>query len=203
MPNTKVRLYNEAVLNSLFYKKTLLLESEYDRMFYEYYSELRLHEYITNVNFIGFNGMPDIKIVFDEMHNLGINVACIVDIDFLLSNKQVPDCIRTSDQALYQKHVKIAQMYSSRGDNEKTEFKTSLKRDGLKYLEAADQTLFSEYESVIADYSARGVFIVKVGELERWTKSSKDNMSEMLGKIEKTDFRDIKLFMKSALKVRS
>lgn len=165
--------YNEEFLNALFYKKTILVEDEFDKFFYERYSSLYMDtDRITDVNYIGFNGKSKIKGVFDLLHSLELNVACIVDIDFLINHSDVPDCVRLKDETLYDKHVVFAQKYANM--KQKKNFKENLKRNGIKSLEN-DKEKYKEAKEIIDSYAEHGIFIVEVGEVECWYGGSKNN----------------------------
>ena len=165
--------YNEEFLNSLFYKKTILVEDEFDKFFYQRYSSLYMKtDYIMNINYIGLNGKSKIKQVFDQMYDLELSVACIVDIDFLINHSDVPDCVRLKDETLYDKHVVFAQKYANM--KQKKNFKENLKRNGIKSLET-DKEKYKEAKEIIDSYAEYGIFIVEVGEVECWYGGSKNN----------------------------
>jgi len=165
--------YNEEFLNSLFYKKTILVEDEFDKFFYQRYSSLYMKtDYIMNINYIGLNGKSKIKQVFDQMYDLELSVACIVDIDFLINHSDVPDCVRLKDETLYDKHVVFAQKYANM--KQKKNFKENLKRNGIKSLEN-DKEKYKEAKEIIDSYAEYGIFIVEVGEVECWYGGSKNN----------------------------
>lgn len=165
--------YNEEFLNALFYKKTILVEDEFDKFFYERYSSLYMDtDRITEVNYIGFNGKSKIKQVFELLHNLDLNVTCIVDIDFLIDNKDVPDCVRLNDKILYSKHVRFKQKYEKM--KQKNKFKYNLKHIGIESLKK-DKETYEIAKDIIASYAEHGIFIVEVGEVECWYGGSKNN----------------------------
>jgi|GEM_PF-2681426 hypothetical protein len=165
--------YNEEFLSSLFYRKTILVEDEFDKLFYERYLSLHMNTDRTmDVNYIGLNGKSKIKHVFGQMRNLGLNVACIVDIDFLTNNNDVPDCIRLEDKILYDKHVAFARIYSDM--EHKNRLKDNLKRNGIKSLEE-DEEKYKKAKEIIDLYAKHGIFIVEVGEVECWYNGSKNN----------------------------
>lgn len=165
--------YNEEFLNSLFYKKTILVEDEFDKFFYQRYSSLYMKtDYIMNINYIGLNGKSKIKQVFDQMYDLELSVACVVDIDFLINYSDVPDCVRLKDETLYDKHVVFAQKYANM--KQKKNFKENLKHNGIKSLEN-DKEKYKEAKEIIDLYAEHGIFIVEVGEVECWYGGSKNN----------------------------
>ncbi len=164
--------YNEEFLNSLFHKKTILVEDEFDKFFYERYSSLYLNDKALDINYIGLNGKSKIKEVFDQMNELELNVSCIVDIDFLINNNDAPNCIRRKDEELYSIHVAFAQKYNNM--KQKEEFRKQLKRDGVESLRT-NQDEFRDAKELIDRYAKHGIFIVEVGEIERWYGASKNN----------------------------
>ena len=191
--------YNEEFLSSLFYRKTILVEDEFDKFFYERYSSLYMKtDEIMNINYIGLNGKSKIKHVFEQMYNLGLNVACIVDIDFLINYSDVPGCIRLEDNKLYDKHVEFARTYVNM--KEKDKFKDNLKRNGIKSLEE-DEEKYKKAKEIIELYAKRGIFIVEVGEVECWYNGSKNNANvhTILEKMEHKKCQKLSHFLKKVI----
>ena len=191
--------YNEEFLSSLFYIKTILVEDEFDKFFYERYSSLYMKtDEIMNINYIGLNGKSKIKHVFEQMYNLGLNVACIVDIDFLINYSDVPNCIRLKDEALYDKHVEFTQTYVNM--KEKDKFKDNLKRNGIKSLKE-DEEKYKKAKEIIELYAKHGIFIVEVGEVGCWYNGSKNNANvhTILEKMEQGKCQKLSRFLKKVI----
>lgn len=191
--------YNEEFLSSLFYRKTILVEDEFDKFFYERYLSLYMKtDENTNINYIGLNGKSKIKHVFEQMYNLGLDVACIVDIDFLISYSDAPDCIRLGDEVLYGKHIVFAQTYANM--KEKNKFKDNLKHNGIKSLEE-DEEKYKKAKEIIELYAKHGIFIVEVGEVECWYNGSKNNANvhAILEKMEHKKCQKLSYFLKKVI----
>jgi ABC-type cobalamin/Fe3+-siderophores transport system ATPase subunit len=190
------KIMHESILNSLFFDKTILVESDNDRIFYEYYSNLRHNNLFQNRQFVGFNGIDDVLDMMQKMHDIGVNVAGIVDIDFLLT-KRPPEYIRMLDIDLSNKHSALKQRYGTLSNDDKKLLLSDIQKHGLDNLSDDDRTC---YERLIDGYSKLGLFVVPKGDLERWTGgASKNNLSVMLGKIRKHDVRKLSSFMKKVL----
>ena len=191
--------YSEEFLSSLFYRKTILVEDEFDKFFYERYSSLYMKtDEIMNINYIGLNGKSKIKHVFEQMYNLGLNVACIVDIDFLINYNDVPNYIRLGDEVLHDKHVAFVQTYANM--KEKDKFKDNLKRNGIKSLEK-DEEKYKKAKEIIELYTKHGIFIVDVGEVECWYNGSKNNTNihAILEKMEHGKCQKLSRFLKKVI----
>lgn len=191
----RATILNEAILGSLFYEKTILVENENDRVFYEYYSSLRKSADFQNKHFIGLRGIDEVLSFMEKMHGIGINIACIVDIDFILT-RYAPKFIK-DDDTLHNAHVAIRQEYEALSKKARKALLTSLQKNGTKAIE--DDSQRKRYEDLIDAYSEKSVYIPKVGVLESWTKTSKNNLSEMLRAIESKNPRELSKFMKGVL----
>lgn len=192
----RATILNEAILSSLFYEKTILVEHENDRVFYEYYSSLRKSANFQNKHFIGLRGIDEVLSFMEKMHSIGINIACIVDIDFILT-RYAPKFIKDADAILHNTHVAIRQEYEALSQKERKALRTKLQREGIKAIEDASQR--RRYEDLIDAYGKKGVYVPKAGVLESWTKTSKNNLSEMLRIIEGRNPRELSKFMKGVL----
>ena len=189
-------ILNEGILNSLFYDKTILTEDENDRVFYEYYSMLRHGTILQNKRLIGLRGKDEVINLMDKLYGIGVNVACIVDIDFIL-DRYAPSFIKDANQSLHSAHVAIRQQFSAMPKSDRDMFRARLKSEGLRGIE--DELKRREYSDLIYGYSQVGIYIPPVGELESWTKTSKNNLSQMLRIIEARNPRELNRFMKVVL----
>ena len=189
-------ILNESLLNSLFYEKTILVENENDRMFYEYYATLRHGGAIQNKRFIGLRGIDEVLNLAEKLYGLGVNVGVIVDIDFIL-HRYAPKYIKDARQDIHTAHVAIREEFNKLSENCKKDLQNNMKKNGLRAL--SNNALLGQVDKLIDDYSAIGIYIPKVGELESWTKTSKNNLSQMLRIVEDRNPRDLNKFMKVVL----
>lgn len=189
-------ILNEAILNSLFYDKTILTENENDRMFYEYYSALRHGGALQNKRFIGLRGIDEVLKMMEKLNGLGVNVASVVDIDFIIT-RYAPRYIQDREVDLHAEHVILRGLFNELSASDKDVFRKNLKELGLKAI--GDNSLRQRYEDVISRYAKIGIYIPEVGELESWTGVSKNNLSQMVGVIEDRNPRKLNKFIKEVL----
>lgn len=93
---TVSRSLYEMILNAYFNKITILCEGEDDRLIYQYASEIYLPSDSIDTSFVGLNGKSDVIKHFEIIQQLGLNVACILDIDALYSNEILSSVIKIS-----------------------------------------------------------------------------------------------------------
>lgn len=196
----KSNLLNERVLNSFFYKKTVVCESENDRSFYEHAAALYHWHEFQDVNFIGFTGKEFARPLFEKLKSLHINAALVVDIDFLLDGK-LPTC---ADQAtrnklnIFRNKIKIFLEQNTNTVQQTEQNRRKFKRIGYKML-ANDVSLAEEFWGVINSLKVMGVHVVHVGEMESFTASSKNDLDNALSVIRATRKRDLSSFLKEVL----
>jgi hypothetical protein len=184
-------ILNERILNSFFYRKTLITESETDRVFYEYVAALYHWDLFQNKNFVGLSGIDRVLGLFKKMSELNLNVGAIVDIDFLVTRKY-PAHLMDNDIKLLHNKVK-QKFWQDKYDQ------TKLKKKGTAYIRSIDPDFATMFEDLIDLYAIRQLYIPKVGELESWSGSSKNNLDTMLKYVQTAKRRSLSVFMKSVL----
>lgn len=193
----RAQVLNEAILNSLFYEKTILTENENDRVFYEYYTTLRHNINAQNKRFIGLRGIDEVLSMMQKLNGIGVNVASIVDIDFIIS-RYAPKYIREAYPDLHSAHVSLREAFNKLPEKIKKTFRKNLKQNGLLAIKDGSQE--EQYRDLIDGYGGVGIYIPKLGELESWTGTSKNNLSQMLRIIENRNPRELNKFLKVVLK---
>lgn len=192
-----VQMMNEKVINSLFFDKTILVESENDRLIYELFCQQRLYTEYQGKCFLGLNGSDTVLNLFDLMAASGMTVCCITDIDFLLSRDLSSREINASDQFLRERHVAFANKMHSLNDYQK--LKKRMKAEGISVLEGE---LLDSARQLIESYGRHGVHIVPVGELESWFSiPGKNGIASMVSQVQddERDFAELTSFMKRVL----
>lgn len=191
LTNNQPEILNERILNSFFYDKTIIAESETDRVFYEYAAALYHWQDFQNKNFVGLSGIDKVLNLFSKLRELKLNVAAIVDSDFLVDRKY-PEHL--NDQDLKAAHNSFKQQF-----NQKSYDKKKLKNSGYEFLSSIDQPLADEYLEVLEKYKKHSLFIPPVGELESWSSSKKNDLEYMIEFITSSRRRKLAKFMKEVL----
>jgi len=195
---SKSNLINERILNSFFYKKTILCEDENDRIFYEHASALYLWDFFQDINFVGLNGMQQVQTIFWKLRQLDLEVSIIVDIDFLLG----PFPSEIEDMLLKQKFNTFKQSFNTLQDK-RVLSKENFKKLGKDHIKNKQSTLLPDLERIIEGFTNYSIFIVPVGELESWTRNDikgRNNIQNMLNVIQSKTKRSLKKFLKNILK---
>lgn len=160
-------LRSAGVLSGLFHEGVVVCEADSDRAFYQEINE-RLVETkeggIDSCLFLNVNGKDQLKDVIQPLRTMGIPAAAVVDLDVikrgtlkpLLQAAFVPDILvdnlRTLKDSLYSKY---------------SEFDLDPKKAGI---DALDKQTKVSAEAFIARLEEYGIFVVHVGEVERWLK---------------------------------
>lgn len=189
-----VQMLNERVINSLFFDKTVLVESENDRLIYELFCQQRLYAEYQGRCFIGLHGSDTVLNLFDLMKSSGMSVCCIVDIDFLLSKGLCSKAVNAFDPKLRENHAAFSSEFHQCDGYEK--LKKELKASGLDALKGDFRKRANE---LIEAYANHGVYIVPAGELESWfVNPGKNGISSMVSQIqdETNDFEELAAFMR-------
>lgn len=192
-----VQMMNERVINSLFYDKTILVESENDRMIYELFCQQRLYAEYQGKCFLGLNGSDTVLNLFDLMSGAGMTVCCVTDVDFLLSLDLGSKEVNTEDPSLRERHVAFARKVHALNDYQ--ELKKMLKTEGIVALK---NDLYDSAKELINSYEQHGIFIVPNGELESWFSSpGKNGISSMVSQIldDVNDFSELTSFLKRVI----
>jgi hypothetical protein len=190
----KSNIYNERILNSFFYKKTIVCEGEDDRVIYEHASADYLWEDFQDINFIGLsnNGKPGAIDLFEKLTELGLNARVILDFDFILTNFD----------SFFAKHGLSSNVSSLR--NEIATIKTNqpnihkiLKNGGLLTLKKYSINAYNLAVSALKDLESKNIFVVPVGELESWT--GKVSLADQLSEVQRKKKRKLRLFLEKVI----
>lgn len=175
-----VQMLNERVINSLFFDKAVLVESENDRLIYELFCQQRLYAEYQGRCFIGLNGSDTVLNLFDLMKLSGMSVCCIVDIDFLLSKDLCSKAVNVSNPKLRENHVAFSSELHRYNEYER--LKKEIKARGLDALEGDVRNRAGE---LMRGYASQGIYIVQAGELESWFDNpGKNGISSMVSQIQ-------------------
>lgn len=158
-------LRSTGVLSGLFHEGVVVCEADSDRAFYQEINE-RLIEAkeggIDSCLFLNVNGKDQLKDVIQPLRAMGIPAAAVVDLDVikrgslkpLLQAAYVPDILvdnlRTLKDSIYSKYSELG---------------ADPKKVGL---DALDKQTKESAEAFISRLEEYGVFVVHVGEVERW-----------------------------------
>jgi hypothetical protein len=192
--NKTPSVINERILNSLFYNKTILCESENDRVFYEEATAVYHWRKFHDVNFIGFNGHHDAVKIYSRLNDLRINVAIILDIDYL-KNGKLPNILDL---------LPIKAKFDSLQSDLQTDIMKSdeegFKKKGISYLRSRKfNTLRTKLTSVISELKKHQIYIVPIGELESWVKVNKNDLNRSISEIRKRKIAGLDRFLKSVI----
>jgi len=196
---SKSTLINEKILSSFFYRKTILCESENDRTFYEHAAARFDWESFQDVNFIGLNGKDQVFSIFKKLKQLGLNVGCIVDIDFLIDG-QVPD--GPANQQIKDILSSCRGMLNKAISRKKTS-RLEIKKLGIHYFEKEVPSIVADLVSLISALSKIGIYVVREGELESWTRDeirTQWDLQKSLDIINNRENELLKCFLKSVLR---
>ena len=173
-------MLNERVINSLFFDKAVLVESENDRLIYELFCQQRLYAEYQGRCFIGLNGSDTVLNLFDLMKLSGMSVCCIVDIDFLLSKDLCSKAVNVSNPKLREDHAAFSSELHCYNEYER--LKKEIKAKGLDALEG---DIRNRADELIRGYAGQGIYIVPAGELESWFDNpGKNGISSMVSQIQ-------------------
>jgi AAA15 family ATPase/GTPase len=166
--NTSI-LLSERILNSLFYKKTILCENENDRLIYEEAAARYHQDKFHDVNFIGFAGHSETIKFYNRLKDLQIHSAAIVDIDYLRTGSfpaSISDDTLKSDFENLQTKLKS---FFNKGTPAYGQFKAR----GLKlFLTKQYKSEYSLISKIINSLSKHDIYVVPAGELESWVGSN-------------------------------
>lgn len=194
----KSNLYTERVLNSFFYKKTILCEDENDRVFYESSSALYLWELFQDVNFIGFNGKGETLKIFQKLREFELDVGVLVDIDYVL-DESFPSYI--SDTALKDKFEEFKRAFQSL-EQQNIITRKEFKESGIQAIKKKAPQLTTNLKEILDGLFNHNIFVVPVGELESWTKDDLRgfwNLQGSLNLIHSKTKRKLKKFLERIL----
>jgi len=160
-------------LNSLFYRRVIIVEGSSDRLFYQGVSE---HFHLGEKDDIGFaagSGKGGTTVVAALCSDVGIPFSVIFDFDILLE-----DSVSVLGKIVKHKGCvidieKISGAISSTIDflsaryGSKSAAKQALKQNGIK-TEGISVDLLTQLSSILAQLGQCGIAIVSIGELEQW-----------------------------------
>ena len=192
-------LLNERILNSFFYKKTILCEYEDDRVFYENASARYWWSLFQDVNFIGFGGMDEVLEMFKKLKQIGIETKIIVDIDFLIYRK-FPENI--SDEGLKTKFGDFKKSFKVNGNISEKESKERIKKfkkEGIKYIEDAYPKIVELLKEILNGFKKHSIYVVDLGEFESFTNSNHKDLQHALSMIQSKKKRKLSIFLKDIL----
>lgn len=196
----KSNLLNERVLNSFFYKKTIICESENDRSFYEHAAALYHWEQFQDVNFIGVTGKEFALPLYDKLQALHIHVALVLDVDYLLEGK-LPQLMKQSTRDKINSLRSSLSVFLAEGATAPEHIKMNrdrFKQIGRKML-IGNASLLKCFEEVIDLLRSDDVHVVPIGEIESFTGSDKNDLDHALQVIRTTKKRQLSQFLKSLL----
>jgi hypothetical protein len=188
-------LWTERILNSFFYKKSVLCEAEDDRVFFESATSQYLYDLSQDINFIGLNGKDEIVKVFEGLSHLTLDINCIIDFDYL-KDGTFPSTI--NDQNLKIKY----EAFKSKLSNTQNINTNSFKKNGIDYLKSNNSNLHTEALELINSFKKYKIFIIPCGEFESFTDSSHKDLTNALSIIFKKEKKKLKKFLKEIVEFK-
>ena len=159
------RLRSAAPISALFYRGAVICESDADRVFYQEINERLLDNGDTAIKdclFANVQNLQTIRLLVEPLRKMGIPTGAVVDLDLITDSEQrhlyraagIPDgMVKTLGQ--WTGEVRVA--------FERLNLKP--KMAGIDALSASDHDVAETLLSTLRQY---GIFVVPVGELERW-----------------------------------
>lgn len=190
-------LINERILNSFFYRKTILCEAEDDRLFYEHAASRYHWGLFQDVNFIGFNGKSDVISIFENLKSMEINTAMILDIDYISGTERFPKNIDYSE--LREKFSTVRKKIRDLVEKKTFDIKR-FKKDGIKYIENSQNGIASDCKNLLNLFRNIGIFLVPIGEFESFVKVSHGNLQKAINIVQNTRKRELANFLEDILK---
>jgi ABC-type cobalamin/Fe3+-siderophores transport system ATPase subunit len=164
-------LRSTRALYGVFHRGVVGVEAETDRAFYDEINR-RLRDVSRGADetlFINAQNWQTVPRVLRPLRALGVPAAAIVDLDAVCSSGgewanfyDLMDLTQPERAALGQQRAACALLLRALPDEDG---KRAYKTRGIAALAEADKAICREFLDVLAD---RGVFVVEVGELERW-----------------------------------
>jgi len=179
-------LRSTGVLDSLFHETAVVTEGDSDRVFYDEINQRLLRERngrgLPDTLFLNAGGWTAAHLMVRPMRHVGIPVAAVVDMESLddanrtkwpqlLEACQVPDDERAR---LETGRESLRGLVAAASDGH-----GRIKKEGLAFFTGAD---WDRAGRLFRSYAAYGLFVVPVGEVERWLKpySNTKHASEWL-----------------------
>lgn len=158
-------LRSAGVIRSLFHAAVVVCEADADRAFYEEINERLIssgNDGVVDGLFMNVQNKQTVRRVVRPLREMGIPAAAIVDLDILKGTDL--------ESLLQAAHVPAGHLASLLADHTKVQNEfgrcnASLDTDGLPLLDPAAQ---KSLDSFLLSLQKFGVFVVSVGELEKW-----------------------------------
>ncbi|MCC6264787.1 MAG: ATP-binding protein [Bryobacterales bacterium] len=168
-------LRSTGVLSSLFYRGAVVCEADTDRAFYEEINDRVLrfsHGGADGSVFLNAQNWQTCANIIRPLRDMGIPAAAVVDLDVLLSDDlsklmsaaYVPS-ITMAGWTQIRARIKSAFERNLQPGEGPRELARLVKTAGITILQGEER---EAVERLIADLSTYGVFVVPVGEVERW-----------------------------------
>lgn len=188
-------LMTERILNSFSFHKTILCEDESDRLFYEEACAHYFWDEFQDINFVGLNGKDQAIKLFEKLQTIGLNVAVIVDIDFIIDNP-IPKC---------NIDPKLKKEYGFIKDKLKSHIKNGVNRNEFKKNVANalknNKMLLKDLRMLLERLKENNIYVVPVGTLESWTIYPKGQLSDSIKAIHEREYRKLKSFLKNVVEI--
>lgn len=188
-------IISERILNSLLYQKTILCEGESDRLVYEEATAEYLHQKYQDVNFIGLHGHSSVTTLFEKLKAVGLNVAVILDIDYLRTGS-IPSII--DDSALKNDFAILSSELKSVFPKNSDDL-AKFKKAGIKFLKRKHSSLGARVERFMKRLEAHQIFVVPVGELESWVKAEKNDLDSLLTEVRRRKITSLYKFLQAVV----
>ena len=164
-------LRSTRVMNALFHQGALVCEADPDRAFYQEINDRLLaenHVAAADCIFLNAQNKQTIRRIIRPLRDMGIPAAAVVDLDIITKNKH--NDLRDLMEAAYVPDGLVKSLGQMRGEVEAAFSARALipKRAGMASL---DQSQRETAEVLQRDLCEYGIFLVPVGELERWLPS--------------------------------
>ena len=169
-------LRSTGVLNALFHQGAVVCEGDADRAFYQEINERLLNDAAGGSDsclFLNCHSWQSIAKIVGPLRELGIPTAAIVDFDVVLTDQMpallkacsIPQLIADGFNAMRSRLTAQSKIQLSFAGADDKEWKQRIKREGLR---AFSGELSDAAEKMLRDLADYGIFVVPVGELERW-----------------------------------
>lgn len=157
-------LRSSGVLSALFYEGAVVCEADTDRAFYQEINERLLEGGggIDNCVFLNSNGKDTVQQIVRPLREMGIPAAAVVDLDIIK-----PGTLKPLLQAAFVPPPLVDTLNTLK-DKTHSAFKATgrnPKDTGLEALDPSDKETAAALINYLSEY---GIFVVPVGEVERW-----------------------------------
>ena len=171
-------LRSTGVLSALFYRGAVVCEADTDRAFYAEVNERLLRWSqggVVDTVFLNAQNWQTCSNIIGPLRDMGIPAAAIVDLDVLLSADfskllgaaYIP-AITAASMTQTRANLKVAFKRAAGPAAEPKDVARLVKREGLRSLHDGERQACLDLLNQLSTY---GVFLVPVGEVERWLSS--------------------------------